>query len=125
MNEKRILLVDDQPDIIEIITELLELDFEDAIIDTSDDPSEALIKIEANSYRIICTDYNMPVMNGAELIIKVRTGDGPNSKTPFIIITGDDHSVSSELKQYQDIEVVNKAENIPELIEMISKRLID
>lgn len=124
MSDKKVLVIDDQPEIIEIITELLELDFEDVFVDTCSDSQSALDSISNNLYKVICTDFNMPVMSGVEIIKKVRSEGGLNNSTPFVVFTGDDESVRAKVSAFSDIEVVNKAEDIPKLLEIISSRLV-
>lgn len=123
MSDKRVLVIDDQPEIIEIITELLELDFEDVIVDACSDSKDAIEKIETNLYKVICTDFNMPTMSGVEIIKSVRSSDGNNKETPFIVFTGDDESVRLKVKDFSDVEIVNKAEDIPKLLKIISSKL--
>ena len=63
--EKKILLVDDDPD----ITIVFKLALEDSgfIVDTYQDPSVALSKFKPNSYGLVILDIRMPGMNGFEL----------------------------------------------------------
>jgi CheY-like chemotaxis protein len=63
--EKKILLVDDDPD----ITIVFKLALEDAgfIVDTYQDPSVALSKFKPNSYGLVILDIKMPEMSGFEL----------------------------------------------------------
>lgn len=46
---------------------------------------DALVKLEAGGIDLLLTDMNMPVMDGAELVQKVRNGMG--SDLPIVIIT--------------------------------------
>ena len=125
MSTKKLLLVDDQEEIIEAIAELLELDYDEALIHTANSGAEALIKLSEVKYDVICTDFNMPGMSGAELLREVKNGEGLNINTDFIIITGDSNDIKDELVNYPDIKVVNKAENIPMLIKLIGSYLED
>jgi CheY-like chemotaxis protein len=119
MSDKKILIIDDQPEIIEVIKELIELDYDGVQVDTSEDPNEGLDKIKQSTYKVICTDLNMPVINGLELIKQVRDGDTSNKNVPFIIITGDNSDLNMSLGEYDNVKIVNKAENIPELLTLI------
>ena len=64
-----ILVVDDNPLIIDLIARLFEHRF---TIDAAGCASEALIKIEANSYDLIVIDLILPEMNGLELFRAIR-----------------------------------------------------
>ncbi len=119
MSGKNVLIVDDKPEIIEVIQELIELDFEDASVDTFLEATKALGNIYSKTYKVICTDLNMPVMSGMEFIEKIRKTENPNSETPIIIITGDNNDLKISLEELVNVRIVNKSENIPELLEMI------
>jgi CheY-like chemotaxis protein len=77
----RILLVDDDRDILDIIRLDLEDDRENAV-DTANTAADALEKVGKTRYDVIITDWRMPGMNGTDLIRKLR-GDGCAS---FIIL---------------------------------------
>lgn len=121
MSDKKILIIDDQPEITEVIKELIELDFDDVLVETSEDPLEGFNRIKSFSYDVICTDLNMPGLSGLELIKKVRDGDSENKERPFIIITGDNSDLKMSLDGYDNVKIVNKAENIPELLALINE----
>jgi CheY-like chemotaxis protein len=86
----RILLVDDDRDILDIIR----LDLEDDkanMVDTSSTSAEALEKVKIKPYDVIIADWRMPGMTGTDLIRKLRS-DGCTSY--IILYSG--YSVSSE-----------------------------
>jgi DNA-binding response OmpR family regulator len=68
----RILLVDDDSDILEIIR----LDLQDNpafAVDVSTSSTEALEIAKKSLYDVIIADWRMPVMNGADLIRNLRS----------------------------------------------------
>ena len=70
---KRILIVDDEPDIISVFKMVLEMnDFE---VDAYNDPSLALSNFKQNAYGLVILDIRMPHINGFELYKKIRTID--------------------------------------------------
>ena len=70
---KRIMLVDDDKDILVILKKGLEMkDFE---VHTFYDPIEALEKFKPDYYDIILTDVRMPGLNGFELYRRIRKQD--------------------------------------------------
>ena len=78
------LYVDDEPSLLEVTKLFLEMD--GAIsMDTCEDPRRALGLIEDGGYDVIVSDYQMPEMDGLELLQEVR---GKGCQTPFIIFTG-------------------------------------
>ena len=83
MTAPRILVVDDEPPLLDLAQEFLKLtsDFQ---IDTCSSAKEGLIKIKEGNYDAIVSDYQMPEMNGIDFLKEVRKMDG----LPFIIFTG-------------------------------------
>jgi CheY-like chemotaxis protein len=82
-----ILLVDDEPMALELCGKLLyRLGFSD--VDTAEDGVAALQKMMDRKYSIIISDWNMPVMNGLELVRTMR-GDDQLRRTPFIMTSVD------------------------------------
>ena len=70
---KKILLVDDEPDITYTIKNILEDNGFAA--DTFNDPILALNNYKVNFYDLIILDIKMPKMDGFELCIKIREQD--------------------------------------------------
>jgi len=81
----KLLHVDDEPDFLAITKFYLEKLEKQIIIENLIDPNEVIPRIQENSYDIIVSDYQMPDMNGLELLSSVREID---PKMPFIIFTG-------------------------------------
>ncbi len=80
---KKIMLIDDEPDVLEILKEFLEfLQFKVSIFEH---PNEALQQFLSEHYDIIITDINLPEIDGFELIKKFRQID---TTIPIIVISG-------------------------------------
>jgi CheY-like chemotaxis protein len=78
---KKILLVDDEPDVIYAIKNILEDNgFQ---IDPFNDPITALNSYKINFYDLVILDIKMPKMDGFELYIKIREKD-PKVKICFL-----------------------------------------
>jgi CheY-like chemotaxis protein len=70
---KKILLVDDEPDVIYTIKNILEdSGFQ---VNTFNDPINALKSYENNFYDLVILDIKMPKMDGFELYNKIREKD--------------------------------------------------
>ena len=78
---KKILLIDDEPDVTYTIKHILEdHEFE---VDTFTDPILALDNYKANFYDLIILDIKMPKMDGFQLYTKIREKD-PKVKICFL-----------------------------------------
>ena len=78
---KKILLVDDEPDITFTIKNILE--YNGFQIDTFNDPITALKSYRTNFYDLVILDIKMPKMNGFQLYVKIREKD-PKAKICFL-----------------------------------------
>ena len=69
-NPRKILIVDDEPDITSTFDMILEMNgFE---VDSYNDPLLALSNFKPNSYGLALLDIRMPKMNGFELYKKIK-----------------------------------------------------
>ncbi|MCK5394578.1 MAG: response regulator, partial [Gammaproteobacteria bacterium] len=85
------LVVDDSSTILATAKKMLEDEF---IVNTASDGAEAWEIVNKNeNIKIIFTDMQMPVMNGMQLLLKVRESDDKRiAKIPVIMITGQSDS---------------------------------
>ena len=79
----KILLVDDEPAILELTRIFLALDPE-FDIDTATSGTQGLLKLKTAVYDAIVSDYQMPGMNGIGFLKEVRS----RYTIPFILFTG-------------------------------------
>jgi hypothetical protein len=80
----RVLYVDDEPDLLEIGKVFLE-DSGEFSVATVCSASAALELLQQEQFDAIISDYQMPGMDGIQLLVEVRTRFGP---IPFILFTG-------------------------------------
>ncbi len=79
-----VLYVDDEPDLLGIGKLFLERSG-NFTVTTSQSASEAIRFLERKKFDVIISDYQMPVMNGIQFLVEVRSRFGP---IPFILFTG-------------------------------------
>ena len=79
-----ILVVDDSKTIQRMLQNLLKHKLPDANIDVADDGRQAYKLIQTTNYALVLTDWNMPVMNGLELVVAIRN---IGMKMPIWMIT--------------------------------------
>ncbi|MBI3317946.1 MAG: response regulator [Candidatus Omnitrophica bacterium] len=98
---KLILVVDDERDIVEIISELLRGEGYSTL--SAYDGEEALESIRRNRPQAVILDIKMPGMDGLQVIEKLKA-DPELKKTPIIVVTAT--QVISELRErFQQLQV--------------------
>ncbi len=115
---KRILVVDDEQQILETVTEMLRIAGYEC--DGASDGLEALQKISKQQYQMIISDINMPRMSGLRLFQKLQT---IGYKGAFVFLTG--YSVPNEISYYiNEIDgLLNKPVDMHKLIDIVKKIL--
>lgn len=58
-------------------------------IDEAGDGNEACELLSKNRYDLVMLDWTMPGQSGAEVLEKVRTGEGPNRETAVFMVTAE------------------------------------
>ncbi|MFW9997406.1 MAG: response regulator [Candidatus Odinarchaeota archaeon] len=108
-NAISILIVDDNIDYLGLTEEYLRLLLPDARIDCLTDPESVAKKIEENKYDVIVSDYEMPCMNGLELL-KLLRNKGNN--IPFIFFTRSEcGDIASKAKNHGVTHFIEKGDN--------------
>ena len=79
-----VIYVDDEPSLLEVTKAFLEMDCSISV-ETEQDPVRALDLLSGGGYDAIISDYQMPAMDGIELLRKIRSRGDP---TPFVLFTG-------------------------------------
>lgn len=83
----RILIVDDSSTMRRIIGNVvMQLGYTKEDFNEAEDGVKAWKLLGESQYDIILTDWNMPNMNGLDLVKKIRAG-GSHQKSPIIMIT--------------------------------------
>jgi K+-sensing histidine kinase KdpD len=82
---RSVLIVDDDPALLDALSQALTLRFAEIGIDVSDNASEALARIGARDYDAIISDVKMPGMDGLEMLARIQVL-APH--VPVILITG-------------------------------------
>jgi two-component system cell cycle response regulator len=80
-----ILLIDDEPDLLENLS--LTLNMAGYTTVTATDGFEALTVLQTQPVGLILSDINMPTMDGYQLYNRIRE-DSQWSRIPFIFLTG-------------------------------------
>jgi CheY-like chemotaxis protein len=107
---KRVLIVDDDADILESLAVVLEESFE---IVPASNGVEALQALEQQSFHAVVLDLTMPVMDGVTLIEKMRT---TGIAVPIVLASG-----IAELRQLAERLSVEHISKPYELTALIAK----
>ncbi|MGA8144053.1 MAG: PAS domain S-box protein [Candidatus Acidiferrales bacterium] len=83
---RRLLIVDDEESIREIVQEGLSA--RGMNVESAGSSEEALSFLAANTYEIVLCDYNLPGLNGEQLFDRLRATSG-DSTPRFVFMTGD------------------------------------
>ena len=83
----KVLVVDDFPTMRRIVRNLLRQTGYESI-DEAENGAEALSKMQDGNYGLVVSDWNMPVMEGIELLKCVRA-DEKLKNLPFLMVTAE------------------------------------
>ena len=116
----RILLVDDDPTIVELLEQIIRHAFPDEVqIKTAIDPKEARRHLEAEVVDLLVTDLEMPGISGVELL---RCAKRRNTWTQVLMVTA--HSSLDAVTDAMDLgasDYLLKPLNESQLLEAIGK----
>lgn len=86
-NSMKILIIDDFATMRKILTSFLnKLGFQN--ITEADDASKGWELVQKETFDLVISDFNMPEMNGLELLRKIRT-ESNNKNQKFIMLTAE------------------------------------
>jgi CheY-like chemotaxis protein len=117
--QRKILLIDDEPDICVTYKTILEGAGYQCIVYT--DPVKALQEFKANYYDLIVLDVKMPALNGCEFFKKIREHSTINM---FFITAAKEYFDKLRKEQYPelaDVSFVQKPVTNEELIHIVDK----
>jgi CheY-like chemotaxis protein len=114
----RILLVDDEPSVRGMLCMMLNLDGHS--VTEADDGAEALDLFTKGQFDLVATDFEMPVMKGNELAVRIKK---LAPKQPILMITG----CEKELGDSENLVdgILNKPFTLDNLRGAIAKLLSD
>ncbi|MGE0242847.1 MAG: response regulator [Nitrososphaeraceae archaeon] len=113
----KIVLVDDDRDIINLFAEVLELN--GYTVSTFSDPVDALTHLQTNieDYDLIISDYKMPCLSGNTLCQKLIT---INPELKVIIM-----SAYADVECDRNFTFVSKPLSMPKLLQIVAEKLIE
>jgi DNA-binding response OmpR family regulator len=120
LDRLRVLVVDDEPDVILLFTSILER------ADISCEPAAtglaARKKLKATQYDVVITDLNIPGLSGLELLAEIRAQGLQSRKhqpLPVILSSGQTDSSVADLARRRGAFVLPKPFAARELVERV------
>ncbi len=117
----RVLLVDDEPFIVQGMTVLVDWEAEGfEIVATASDGKEALEYLKENKVDLIIADIKMPIMTGIELLRTIRKEE--ISDAHFVILSGyDDFGYAQQAIRNKCMDYVLKPVEKEQLLQILRK----
>ncbi len=117
----RILLVDDDPMITELVVDMLGIEGYD--VDTATNGIEALQKLERQRYDLIITDLHMPKLDGSGFYRELAQRKLHSLKRIIFLTGTTGASEQHRFVQESGVPVLLKPFNVSELIELVRRLL--
>jgi CheY-like chemotaxis protein len=114
----KFLVVDDEPTIVDLITQFLRENF-DCDVDSKSNGMEAFLATQESHFDLIITDFKMPVMNGGAFVDALRMEVSPNKNTPIVFVSAfidDAMKSSAEQTGVQFLEKPIDMDNLKEVV---------
>ena len=119
----KILIVDDEEDLVNTLQRLLLQEFPGSRVDVAYSGEEGLSWLAARSYDLLIADFRMPGFDGLELIKGVRYLD---TRVPIVLMTGfGSMSIQEEAGQLGVNLYVAKPFDVDKMLSAVRKLLQD
>ena len=122
MDNNRILVVDDEPDLTQVST--LALEYFGFKVDSFNDPQEALSKYKPGLYDLVILDIKMPKMDGFELYQEIKKKD--NNANVCFLTASEQYYEEFRKKDYLALDrnlFIRKPIENEELVKQIKKMI--
>lgn len=122
MENNRILVVDDEPDLTQVST--LALEYHGFKVNSFNDPQEALSKYKPGLYDLVILDIKMPKMDGFELYQEIKKKD--NNANVCFLTASEQYYEEFRKKEYYALDrnlFIRKPVENEELVKAINKMI--
>ncbi|MBF0299928.1 MAG: response regulator [Oligoflexia bacterium] len=120
MNNYKILIVDDEPLILEVVSEFF-LEKLKCEVHTALNGLEGLQQAQNIKCDFILIDYNMPIMNGAALVKSIRELKNLNTNTPLIVFSAFIEDIKPLVNKFKNIYFLDKSSFQTHVLDLINK----
>ncbi|MBF0363195.1 MAG: response regulator [Oligoflexia bacterium] len=111
----KILIADDEPDILFLVTDLLENNLS-CEITAAHNGNEAFHLATEQLFDIIVTDHRMPESTGADFINEIRENEWKNHLTPVIFLSAYGEEAKLKITRSDNVFFLDKAKYLEKLI---------
>ena len=119
---KRILLVDDEPDILTTVQAILESSIPGVEVDCAPSGRVALDLLQRARFDLVVTDYRMPGMDGAELVGRMRAA-WPGMRVVMLTAFVDESTLKEIERRAPGLEILPKPLDIDAFLARIGALL--
>jgi|JI10StandDraft_1071094.scaffolds.fasta_scaffold473901_1 two-component system response regulator FlrC len=121
LNGLKILVVEDDPDLNEVICDFLSS--ANANVLSATNGQHALAILETETVNFILSDIQMPIMNGFEFLKNIQKSK--SQKPPLVFVTGQSTVTDLEAKNIGALGLINKPFNKDILLQTMAKILLE
>ena len=112
----KILIIDDEQDILDIYESFLKKQFDNCEVIKARDGLEGLLEAQLQEFNLIISDYKMPVMDGGNFLKYLKERSALNKETPVIISSGYIPDAKSSGITLDDVYLIEKTGDFKKLM---------
>jgi DNA-binding NtrC family response regulator len=117
----RILIIDDDPVLLEVLTEAIELRLQPSQVEGTTSSADGLARLTVDSYDVVLCDWRMPSTNGMALLDEIKM---VRPGVPVVLMTGDiRESIRSQATERGAFAFLRKPFDRDEVIRVIRAAL--
>jgi DNA-binding NtrC family response regulator len=121
MATARILIIDDDPVLLEVLRETIELRLKPSRVEGTTSSADALARLTVNSYDVVLCDWRMPSTNGIAFLDEIKM---VRPGVPVVLMTGDiRESIRSQAAEKGAFAFLRKPFDRDEVIRVIRAAL--
>jgi DNA-binding NtrC family response regulator len=118
----RLLLVDDEPDILETMRQLLAFALPDLLVEAKTNGIDALEALQRERFDVLVTDYRMPGMDGAALS-KAAAKRWPKMRILMVTAFKDRETIATIHGVVPHLAIVGKPVEVDDFLEKVRQSL--
>ncbi len=111
----KILLIDDKPEVREVLECILEEEFEVELTE-ADDGLAGFEAAKKEKYDLIITDYKMPKMDGCDFIETIRKCENPSQYVTILFVSGHMPILKGDAEIWDDVYFIEKPFNHAQIL---------